>query len=580
MAVDGSVPASAAVRTLASGLPGPDGVAVDASGDVFVANYDDNTVREIVAERGAIPALPTIKTIGSGFNGPSNLSIDAAGNVFVADNNDGMVKEIVAAGGYSSVITLGSGFGNPAAMAVLHNGSVVVADAGNNAVNYLDYTDAPALTFESAVVGQTSGDSPLTVMLSNDGTAPLNFALPTTGSSPSVPTNFLWDSSSTCEQTTSSSTPFALAGGASCTMAFDFKPTAAGSVGGLAEWTDNNLNFAGTLQAIQLTGTGLALPTVSLSATSLSFGSVTVGASSGSQSVTLTNTSNTVLTITSIAVTGAHASSFVFANSCGTSLAAGANCSIHGHFAPTTSGALTAAVTITDNAGNSPQSITLSGTGVPPPVTLSATSLSFGPVNVGSSSGSQSVTMTNTGTAPLSITSIAVTGTNAASFVFANSCATILPVGANCTIHGHFAPTAAGAVTAAVTITDSVAGSPQTIALSGTGAAPIAPVTLSATSLSFGTVNVGSSSGSQSVTMTNTGTATLTITSIAVTGANASSFVFANSCGTTLAVGANCTIHGHFAPTASGALSGAITITDSATGSPQTITLSGIGNGT
>jgi hypothetical protein len=104
-----------------------------------------------------------------------------------------------------------------------------------------------------------------------------------------------------------------------------------------------------------------------------------------------------------------------------------------------------------------------------------------------------------------------------------------------------------------------------------------APVTLSATSLSFGAVTVGSSSASQSVTLTNTGTATLTVSSIAVTGTNASSFVFANNCGTSVAVGASCTIHGHFAPTTKGALTAAITITDSAAGSPQSIALTGTG---
>jgi hypothetical protein len=183
--------------------------------------------------------------------------------------------------------------------------------------------------------------------------------------------------------------------------------------------------------------------------------------------------------------------------------------------------------------------------------------------------------MTNSGTASLSIGSIAVTGVNASSFVFANGCGTSLAVGANCTIHGHFAPTKTGALTAAITIIDSAATSPQTITLSGTGLTP--PVTLSATSLSFGSVAVNTASGSQTVVMTNTGTATLAITSITVTGTGASSFVFANNCGTSLAVGANCTIHGHFAPTATGAVTAAVTITDSATGSPQSIRLSGTG---
>jgi hypothetical protein len=302
---------------------------------------------------------------------------------------------------------------------------------------------------------------------------------------------------------------------------------------------------------------------------------VNVGSTSASQYVTLTNKGTSALTISSIAVTGTNASSFVFANTCGTSLAAGANCTIHGHFAPTKGGALTAAVTITDSAAGSPQTIALTGAGVVPPVTLSATSLSFGSVTVGSASNSQVVTLTNTGTATLTITSIAVTGANGSSFVFANTCGTSLAAGANCTIHGHFAPAVAGALTASITITDSATTSPQSIALSGTGVEP--PVTLSTTKVSFAATKVGTSSSSQSVTMTNTGSATLTIASIAVTGADASSFVFANTCGSSLAVGANCTIHGHFAPTTTGALTAAVTITDSAAGSPQSIALSGTG---
>jgi len=318
-------------------------------------------------------------------------------------------------------------------------------------------------------------------------------------------------------------------------------------------------------------------PTASLSTTSLSFGSTTVGSWSQLRSVTLTNTGIAALSIAGIAVTGPNAAQFVFANTCGTSVAAGAQCTIHGHFQPTAGGLMTAAVTITDNAPGSPQSISLSGTGVEPPVSLSATSIAFGSTTLDQWSASQSVTMTNTGSAAVSISSIAVTGVNASQFVFADSCGASLAVGASCTLHGHFQPTAQGAMTAAVTITDSAAGSPQSIALSGTGVEPAAPITLSDSSLSFGSVNVGASSESQSVTVTNTGSANVSISSIAVAGANASSFVFANSCGTSLAVGANCTIHGHFEPTAGGAITAAVTITDSAAGSPQTILLSGTG---
>ena len=185
--------------------------------------------------------------------------------------------------------------------------------------------------------------------------------------------------------------------------------------------------------------------------------------------MTLTNSGSATLSITGIAITGANASSFVFVNGCGTSLAAGANCSIHGHFDPTTGGALTAAISITDNAGGSPQKVALTGTGLGPGATLSATSLSFGSSALGTATASQSVTLTNTGSATLTITSIAITGANASSFVFVNGCGTSLAAGANCSIHGHFDPTTGGALTAAITITDNAGGSPQKVALSGTG---------------------------------------------------------------------------------------------------------------
>jgi hypothetical protein len=362
-----------------------------------------------------------------------------------------------------------------------------------------------------------------------------------------------------------------LAVGANCTIHGHFAPTMGGALSADITIATNAYVFP---QNVVLSGTGIA-PALSLSATSLSYAPTIVGESSGSQVVTVTNSTSAAVPIGSIAVTGTNASSFVFANSCGTSLAAGANCTVHGHFAPVSTGALKAAVTITYTGTGSPQSIALSGTGLKPPVTLSAASLSFGSVDEGATSASQTVVVTNSGTAAVTFTSIAVTGTNASSFVFANSCGTSLAVGATCTIHGHFAPTVTGALTAAIKITDSAITSPQSIALSGTGVALL--VSLSGKSLSYPATAVGSSSGSQSVTMTNTGTAAVSIASIALTGTDASSFVFANNCGTTLAVGASCTIHGHFAPVATGALTASITITDSATGSPQAITLTGTG---
>ena len=420
---------------------------------------------------------------------------------------------------------------------------------------------ASNLSFGNQRVGTASASQQVT--LSNTGDAPLTItSIAVTGTNASS-----FGFANNCGSS--------LAAGASCLIHGHFAPSATGAFTATITITDN---AGGSPQLIALTGTGVIPPAVALSATSLAFGSQGVGTTSASQSVTLTNTGGAALAITSITVTGANASSFVFGNSCGASVAAGASCTTHGHFSPSTTGALTAAVTIVDNAAGSPQSITLTGTGTnPTTVSLSANSLSFGLQKVGSTSASQSVTLTNTGAATLGIANIAVTGADASSFVFGNTCGTSLAAGANCAIHGHFTPAAAGALSAAVTITDNGVGSPQSIALSGTGYSPTT-VSLSSASLSFGTEQVGVTSASQQVTMTNTGSATLYITSISLTGADASSFLFANNCGTSLAAGASCLIHGHFTPASSGALTAAVTLVDSAAGSPQTITLSGMGH--
>jgi streptogramin lyase len=121
---------SGAVLTLGSGFRSTLGVAVDRSGNVFVADYFGNTVKEIVAAGG----YTTVKTVGSGFGGPRGVAVDASGNLFVADSGNNAVKEFVAAGGYTTVNTLGGGFNFPTGVAVDASGNVFVADAYNNAV--------------------------------------------------------------------------------------------------------------------------------------------------------------------------------------------------------------------------------------------------------------------------------------------------------------------------------------------------------------------------------------------------------------------------------------------------------------
>jgi hypothetical protein len=134
-----------------------------------------------------------------------------------------------------------------------------------------------------------------------------------------------------------------------------------------------------------------------------------------------------------------------------------------------------------------------------------------------------------------------------------------------------FTPTAHGARTATVSIADNAANSPQSIALGGTGIAPVAG--LSPSSLTFPGQFVGTSGLPQNITLTNNGDASLTISSVVAT----TDFGATNGCTTSLAAGVGCTISVFFDPAAPGTRTGMLIVTDSAPGSPHTIALSGAG---
>src|ERR1019366_7096569 len=316
-----------------------------------------------------------------------------------------------------------------------------------------------------------------------------------------------------------------------------FTPTVAARRSASVNVTDN---AAGSPHTVTLSGTGVGVPIVSLTAGSLTFASQNVGTTSAAQSVTLNNTGSATLLISSLAVTGTNAGDFAQTNTCGASVAAGGNCSISVTFTPTAAGIRGASVTITDNAAGSPHTVTLSGTGVGAPiVSLTAGSLTFASQNVGTTSAAQSVTLNNTGTATLLISGLAVTGTNPGDFAQTNTCGASVAAGGSCSILVTFTPTAAGIRGASVTITDNAAGSPHTITLSGTGVAvPI--VSLTSGSLTFANKNVGTTSAAQSVTINNTGSATLLISGLAVTGTNPGDFAQTNTCGASVAAGGSC----------------------------------------
>ena len=243
------------------------------------------------------------------------------------------------------------------------------------------------------------------------------------------------------------------------------------------------------------------IPTLVVVPTSLNFGTQPVGVASGSQTVTITNNNSATVTFSSITISGTSSADFSKAtDTCSPSVAAGAQCTVSVTFTPSAPATLNEVATLvfTDSDVNSPQNVSLTGSGSAsaPGVGLAPTSLAFGNQLVNTTSAAKTVTLTNTGNAALTISSITSSGDFAVSN---NPCGASLAAGANCVISVTFTPTAAGARTGTLTITDNAGGSPQMVSLTGTGTSPPPDFTLSAAPT---TVTVARGAVSTPVTIT------------------------------------------------------------------------------
>jgi len=590
-------------------LNGPSGVFVDGFGNFFIADTNNNEVREVLAATGNIKTVAGNGTAGfngdNGFavnaelSGPTGVSVDGSGNIFIADRGNNVIREVTAADSLIHTVagnhTAGfSGDNGPATSAELSApadvavdafGDIFIADTGNNVVREVLATGPTAgniVPFAGNHTGSPgfSGDNgPPTAALMN---GPAGVVLDPSGDV------FIADTKNQVVrevlfggniQTVAGNHTAGFSGdGAAATSAMLQSPSglSVDTLGGLeiADTGNNRIrDVAGLVQ----------VPAVTLSAATLTFNSQVIGSVSAAMSVMVTNSGAAPMSVGNVgitdSVTGAITTNFTQTNNCTVRLAPGANCTVNVKFAPPSGGPFAANLNISDSAPGSPQVVTLTGTGVSA-VVLAPIGLSF-PLQINGTSGTPlSITLTNNQAVPVNfIGSPAVTISNQSptgSFSQQNTCGVTVAAGGTCTITVTFTPQATGANSATLVITDDAPGGSQSATLFGLGTG--ATAMLSPASLTFPTQIDTTTSAVQTVTLTNGGKETLNITSILFTGTNNGDFIRqATTCASTVLPGANCTISVTFTPTAGGARSASLTINDSAGDSPQNVTLSGTG---
>ncbi len=537
-------------------LNAPAGVAADGVGDIFIADTANNAIREVVNSTGLMQTVAGIGGAACNFAGngstaknalmcaPAGVFVDGSGNTFIADTSNHVVREVVfTTGNIQTVAGIGtpgfSGDGGFAIQAQLHspsgvfvdsNGNVFIADTGNDCIREVLATGpnagkistiagigtSPGYSGDTGLATAAQLNSPASVYLDGFG----NIYIADTGNN-------------VIREVTGG------AGGDISTIAGD-QTLGPGYSG------DNGSPTAAQLN----TPKGVLIdPSLNLF---------------------IADTSNNVIREVQVGtnkiqtVVGNHVAAFAGDGGKPTSA------SLH-----SPSGLALdhlGGIFIADTGNNRIRDVS----GLVPigAATLSTQSVTFNNQVISTTSVSQPVQITNSGSAPLNIFSISPTGANATSFGQTNNCGTTLAISAMCTINVTFTPQASGALVANLSISDSAASSPQLVALSGSG---VSPVSLNPTGLSFTLEINGTSSQPQSITLMNNQTVALNFTSITITGLNSTSFTQSNTCGTSVPAGGSCTASVIFTPTTTGTNSATLTFTDDAPGTTQTAALFGLG---
>jgi hypothetical protein len=378
------------------------------------------------------------------FNGDGKLDVVAGASILLGDGNGHFQGPLSFAGLPSGFPVSVGGFNADGALDLIGidslNGALTIA------VQIPVYFTPTNLDFGQVSVGTTS--PPQTATVTNFGTKALAISsINTTGANAAD-----FAQTNNCGKS--------LPPNGSCKIQVTFTPSLVGS-----ESAALTVTYKGSAPlSMPLSGTGTQQTnTVTLTPSSLTYGLQLVGTTSPSQAATLTNTGNQPVTISNIAATAP----FSQGNNCPSTLQVNSSCQIQVAFTPTDKGTANGTLSVTDDAVGSPQKVQLSGTGTA--VVLSPTGINFGNQKVGTSSVPVPVTLSNLGTSALSISQIAITGTNTGDFKQTNDCGSSVPPQSQCTITVTFTPKAKGQRSAAVSITDDDPTSPQSVPLMGNG---------------------------------------------------------------------------------------------------------------
>jgi hypothetical protein len=369
--------------------------------------------------------------------------------------------------------------------------------------------------------------------------------------------------------------------GAAVTVDVRYRPRNIGTSTGTLRITSDAANTREAIVA--LSGKGIAAAVAQISVThQLDFGTVAVGQDQ-TLAVIIRSSGQADLTLSRLVVAGNASAAFTIqaAPTLPALIRHGATVTAQIRFRPSTAGTVTGTVQVDSNASNTPQAtVSLNGTGVAAAaqaqIEVAPTSLALGPVQVGQTQKGQ-VTMTNTGTADLTVTRLTVGGDAAFTLGTAPKLPARLAPQATATAEVSFRPSTAGTVTGTVQVDSNASNTPQvTIPLSGTGvAAAQAQIEVAPTSLALGPVQVGQTQKGQ-VTMTNTGTADLTVTELTVGGDDAFTLSTAPKLPARLAPQATATVELSFHPSTAGTVTGTLRVDSNASNTPRvTIPLSG-----